>query len=199
MALIVGITGGIGSGKTTTCRIFEVLGARVFYADDEAKALYSADDELKREVINAFGAAIYLDGIFSKENLASIVFGDAEKLETLNGLVHPALARAFASWCEEHSDQPYLLKEAAILIESGAYKACDEVIVVTCPDDLRVARVVYRDGISREDVLKRMRHQLSESERREYSTIEIDNSGSKPMTPQVLDIHRRLIEQVETR
>ena len=199
MAIIVGITGGIGSGKTTACRIFEVLGAQVFYADDEAKALYSADEELKEAVIRAFGSDIYPDGNFSKDNLGEIVFGNSEKLAHLNSLVHPALARRFKTWCDQHDDEKYLLKEAAILIESGAHEACNEIIVVSCPEETRINRVAQRDGVPEETVKDRIKHQLNELERLKYASFEIDNSGSNPMTPQITQIHEQLISKVQTR
>ena len=198
MAIIVGITGGIGSGKTTACRIFEVLGTQVFYADDEAKALYSADEELKQAVIRAFGSDIYPDGNFSKVNLAAIVFANSEKLAHLNSLVHPALARRFKTWRDQHDDEKYLLKEAAILIESGMHEACNEIIVVSCPEEIRINRVAQRDDVSEEAVRDRVKHQLNELERLKYASFEIDNSGSNPMTPQITQIHEQLISKVQT-
>lgn len=198
MALTVGITGGIGSGKTTACRIFESLGVRVFYADDQAKALYYTDVTLKKEVCEAFGEGIYPDGKFSKENLASIVFEDAAKLKILNDLVHPALARAFKEWCDRFESDVYILKEAAILIESGGHKNCDSLVVVSCPEEIRIQRVMERDQVSAEDVQGRMNHQLSEADRLAHATFELVNDGTKPVTPQVSDLHEKLIALART-
>lgn len=197
MAIKVGITGGIGSGKTTACKIFEVLGVPVFYADEEAKSLYTSDQELKSAVIDTFGSDIYPEDEFSRENLAAAVFGDSNKLEALNVLVHPALGRKFDSWARKYEDRPFILKEAAILIESGAHKACNEVIVVSCPIQTRIDRVMRRDGVAEESVRLRMSHQLSDQERLAHSTFEIKNDGIEALTPQVVDIHRKITAVVQ--
>ena len=192
--LHIGITGGIGSGKTTVCRIFETLGIPVYYADDEAKALMTADAKLRNQLIGAFGAATYLpDGSLNRPYLAELVFDNADKLATLNGLVHPAVARHGAAWQAAQTDVPYTLKEAALLYESGSDRALDGVITVFAPEEVRLARVMQRDGATAGQVRARMAKQLAESEKLARADHIIHNDGKQLILPQVLAIHRQLI------
>lgn len=188
-----GITGGIGSGKTTVCRIFEILGVPVYYADDKAKNILDSNSEVLNKVVEIFGSAILEDKKrIDRKKLAEIVFNDKEKLDLLNKIVHPAVARDFEDWCDEKRNYPYVLKEAAILFESGSYKSIDRIITVTAPVELRIQRVINRDSISREEVTSRMSRQMSDEEKISLSSFVIINDEQQLVIPQVLEIHAQL-------
>jgi dephospho-CoA kinase len=189
----VGITGGIGSGKTTVCRIFEMIGVPVYYADDRAKEILNTGTDVFNRVIEIFGKDILNQkGTIERKKLAALVFNDKEKLKQLNNIVHPAVGNDFKEWCKEYSERPYILKEAAILFESGAYKNVESVISVTAPVEMRIERVMSRDGSSKEDVLSRISRQMSEEERIERSDFVIANDETQLVIPQVLAIHKQL-------
>lgn len=192
--LLVGLTGGIGSGKTTVSRIFISLGVPVYYADDRGKWLMSHDEQLKAAVMETFGAESYNEkGELNREYLAQRVFSDDEELQKLNGLVHPAVGRDFKAWVNQHSNEPYLIKEAALIFEGGSYKELDKVINVSATRETRIHRVLLRDlQRSREQVLAIMEKQLSENERKRRSDYLIDNNGEKLLIPQVLDVDASL-------
>lgn len=188
----VGITGGIGSGKTTACRIFETLGVPIFYADQEAKALYDRDTELKAELLSAFGAELYAGGRFQAAVLRDSVFRSPDRLALLNSLVHPRVMAYAESWMQRQTS-PYVLKEAALLVESGSYRKLDRLIVVVAPRSLRLERVVQRDGLQAEDVMDRMAQQLPEEELLAHAHFVIRNDPDHMLIPQVLAIHRQLL------
>jgi dephospho-CoA kinase len=191
MMLVVGLTGGIGSGKSTVARIFDRLGISIYDSDSRAKALYSESQELRGLMISNFGLDIYTHSGINREKLAAIVFQDENKLALLNSLVHPLLQKDFESWmCLQSS--PYVIREAAILIESGAYKSCDKTIVVTASKEVRIRRVVNRDGVTESQVQQRMKNQLSDSERMQYADFEIQNNGKESLIEQVLMIDKKL-------
>ena len=191
-----GITGGIGSGKTTVCRIFEALGIPVYYADDEAKRLMTEDAPLRARLVEAFGEATYLpDGALNRTYLAELVFNDAAQLERLNGLVHPAVGRHSAAWQRAQRDVPYTLKEAALLFESGSERMLDGVITVFAPEALRIARVTQRDRTTPAEVRARMAKQLSEAEKLRRADFIIHNDGEQALIPQVLAIHRQIVRR----
>lgn len=193
--LRVGITGGIGSGKTTVCRMYEALGIPVYYADDWAKWLIANDAALKKGIVEIFGPQAYTpEGDYNRPFVAGVVFADKEKLAALNALVHPAVERHSRQWHEEQSASggAYTLKEAALLIESGGHKFIDYLIVVTAPEALRVQRVVQRDGISEDQVRARMTNQLPEAEKVKLADFVIVNDGVQMLIPQVWRIHRTL-------
>lgn len=189
--LKIGITGGIGSGKSTVCSIFLKLGIPVYQADVEAKKLY-ADPEIKMKISVLFGDEIYQNGSLDRKKLASIVFQDKEKLEELNQIIHPAVAKHYESWLLDQN-APYVIKEAAIMFESGAYRGLDKVVTVACPEEIRLARVLKRDAASEEEVRGRMRHQMSERERIEKSDLQIVNDGKEMLLPQILKLHEDFI------
>lgn len=187
---LVGLTGGIGSGKTTVSRVFKSLGVLVYYADDRGKWLMIHDSQLKVDIIEAFGSESYDEerGL-NRAYLAQRVFGNDDELQKLNSLVHPAVGRDFAAWVSEHQDQPYLIKEAALIFEGGSYKQLDKVINVAASKEVRLHRVLLRDvQRSKEQVLAIMEKQLSENERKRRSDFLIDNNGKKLLIPQVLEI-----------
>ncbi len=192
-ALQIGITGGIGSGKTTVCRIFEVLGVPVYYADDRAKQLMVKDPDLIQGIREAFGEESYTkDGKLNRAHLANIVFNDKSKLNILNGLVHPAVAKDGLLWHEKNKNVPYTLKEAALLYEAGSYKMMDKIIVVTAPREVRIQRVLKRDKTTREAVEARMDKQMPQEEKEQRADFLIHNDSIELLIPQVMKIHQHL-------
>ncbi|MBB6272660.1 dephospho-CoA kinase [Pedobacter cryoconitis] len=191
----IGITGGIGSGKTTVCRIFEKLGIPVFYADTVAKEIMITDPVLREGIINTFGQESYEnDGRLNNKYIAQLVFNDKKELEKLNALVHPAVFRAFDSWEEAiAADVPYTLKEAALLFESGSYQLCDKNILVTAPAAVKIERVMERDGVTRAQVEARMDKQLSDDEKNKMADFLITNDESQSVILQVLELHHQFI------
>jgi len=188
----IGITGGIGSGKTTVCRIFEGLGIPVYYADEKAKKLMVEDVELIQNIISAFGEDAYIDGILNRHYLAKLVFKDNKLLEQLNGIVHPALGKDYEKWHKAQEAVPYTLEEAAILFEMGGHEKMDKVIVVSAPLDLRIKRVMERDGVERQNVLDRVSKQMPEEEKVKRADFVIKNDGNHSLIEQIVDIHRLL-------
>lgn len=188
----VGITGGIGSGKTTVCKLFELLGIAVYYSDDEARKILDNDSAVKSELLKLLGPTILneLEQI-DRKKIASIVFSDTTKLAALNAIVHPAVANHFEDWCKKQSS-PYILKEAAILFESGTNKQVDRTIVVTAPVELKLSRVMARDKTSEAEVLKRMANQLPDEEKIKLSDFVIQNNEENLLIPQVLLVHEQL-------
>ena len=194
MQLKIGITGGIGSGKTTVCKVFELLGIPVFYADIAAKEVMHTDEELKKGIISAFGLQSFsAGGILNRKHLADIVFYDKKALETLNALVHPAVFRAFDSWALNHVAAPYVLKEAALLFESDSYKMCTHSILVKSPEQLKISRVIQRDHITEAEVRLRMLRQFSDAEKEQLANYIILNDEMLPVIPQVLHLHEQFL------
>ncbi|MEJ7693968.1 dephospho-CoA kinase, partial [Daejeonella sp.] len=162
----IGITGGIGSGKTTVCKVFEVLGIPVFYADNAAKSIMHTDVLLRQDIIAGFGQESYFEnGGLNKKHISSIVFSDKKQLTKLNALVHPAVFRAFDIWVDEQKHAQYVLKEAALLFESDSYKMCDQSILVKSPEELRIERIIQRDNTSADEVRLRMNRQFSDEKK----------------------------------
>lgn len=193
--LKIGITGGIGSGKSTVCKIFEQLGIPVYSADLEARELMNTDKMLVAALKKEFGADIYdAKGELIRPKLAALVFGDKTKVEKLNALVHPAVKEHFKQWSNTQTNCPYVIKEAALMFESESYKGLDYVITVTAPKEVRLKRVIERDGAKRADVLKRMNNQLSEKERVVRADFVIKNDGKHPLIPQVMHFHQMFLE-----
>lgn len=171
---IIGLTGGIGSGKTTIAKYFESLGVPVYIADDEAKKLMHTT-AVASQIKSAFGAKVFTDDIPDRKKLAAVVFNDPEKLKVLNGIIHPAVSRHFEEWVKRYENNKFVIKEAAILFESGSYKDCDAVVLVTAPKDVRVKRVMQRDSATKESVLERMANQWDDDKKKEMSTYIIEN------------------------
>jgi dephospho-CoA kinase len=192
----LGLTGGIGSGKTTVAKVFNQLGVPVFNADTEARNIVNQDENVKAGIIALFGAEVYDDaGHLRRKAVAELVFSNQELLLQLNQLVHPAVGQRYKKWVNTHKDKPYTLKEAAILFESGSNKELDQVIVVTAPKEMRIERVMQRDSVSREAVLDRMANQMDEEERLKRADYIIYNDGSQPLIHQVMDLHNKLMQQ----
>lgn len=193
--LRAGITGGIGSGKSTVCRIFELLGAPVYDADYWAKWLIGNDPSVKQGIIDLFGSEAYLpDGDYNRAYVAGIVFHDPQKLALLNAAVHPAVERHSRAWHEQQalSGHAYTLKEAALLVESDSHRFLDVLIVVTAPEEMRIRRVMERDGITEEAVRARMKNQLPEEEKVRLADFVIVNDGTQSLIRQVWAVHRDL-------
>ena len=195
----VGITGGIGSGKTTACKVFEVLGVPVFYADTVAKEIMCKDAVLVAGVKATFGHESYFeDGKLNNKHIADIVFNNEKALTQLNALVHPAVFRAFDTWeATIPQDTPYTLKEAALLFESGSYKMCDTTILVTAPYEIKLKRVMQRDGVSAEQVKARMDKQLSDEEKSKLANHFIVNDEQQSIIEQVLILHQQFLIAAE--
>lgn len=190
--LSVGLTGNIGSGKTLVAKVFSALGIPVFNADMEARDLYLRPDII-REVVGIAGRGILgEDGMIDRPALASLVFTDKAILEKINRLVHPLVREGFARKAEMSPDSPYIIYEAAILIETGYFRELDRIIFVTAPEQTRIKRVMERDGISAEQVLLRMANQWPENEKIKFADHVICNDGSRMLLPQVLEIHQIL-------
>lgn len=196
--LKVGITGNIGSGKTTVCRIFETLGIPVYYADTAAKRLMVEQPDLVRGITGLFGSESYhADGSLNRAHLSARAFADKSLLTQLNALVHPAVRADAERWHREQ-DAPYTLHEAALTFETGGEKRLDRVIVVAAPEALRLRRVMERDGADEAQVRARMQHQMPEAEKVERADFVIDNDGERLLIPQVLVMHQALIVEIRT-
>lgn len=191
--LSVGITGGIGSGKSTVAKIFSVLGVPVFNADEAARWLMEHDSNLVNAIKNLFGNDVYTNGVLQRKLLAEIVFNNNQKLAELNAATHPATIKYFLKW-KEQQQAPYILKEAAILFESGANRGLNKVINVTAPESLRISRVKERDGLSETQIKQRMDKQLTDTERNARSDFEIINDEQFELIPQVIQIHEALLK-----
>ena len=192
MTKIIGLTGGIGSGKTTIANYIKSLGIPVYIADDEAKKLLN-DDTIQKEIKSAFGETIFENNLLSKERLSQIVFNDRDKLKKLNGIIHPAVKAHFKEWLKDHKKAPMVVKEAAILFESGSDQDCDAVITVVAPINTRIERVKKRDKISEQEVLNRIKNQWSDEMRLEKSDYSIENNDLTKAFQQVDEILKKIV------
>jgi dephospho-CoA kinase len=193
MTLHLGITGGIGSGKSTVCHIFSTLGIPIYYADERAKWLMTHDLDLIKGIKTLFGEEAYLkDGSLNRKLISAQAFGQPELLAQLNALVHPAVGKDGLSWQTEQTG-PYTLKEAALMYESGSHKILDKIIVVTAPLELRIARVMARDHVEREAVEKRIAQQMPEEEKVKRADFVIHNDGERSLVQQVYAIHQQVL------
>ena len=174
MTKIIGLTGGIGSGKTTIANHFTAAGIPVYIADDEARKIMQSAEIIK-EIKDLFGNVIFENGILNREKLAQIVFSNPEKLKLLNSIIHPAVKKHFDNWVLDHKNNSFVIYEAAILFESGSYKNCDKIITVTAPFETRIQRVIQRDKTTREQVLKRINAQWNDDQRIAKSDFVIEN------------------------
>lgn len=193
----IGITGGIGSGKTTVCRIFEILGIPVFYADNAAKAVMNSDALLREDIIHRFGKDSYSDdGGLNRQHISSIVFNDEEQLAKLNSMVHPAVFRAFDTWVNDQKNVPYVLKEAALLFESDSYTMCDETVLVKSPDAIRIKRIIARDQTTEDQIRLRMSKQFSDDQKEKLADHILINDEQRLLIPQVLSLHNHFLSRV---
>lgn len=190
--LKVGITGGIGSGKTVVCQVFETLGIPVFNADAAAKFLMEQDMVLIEQIKSLFGKEVYKGKELQREKLAAVIFQNKEKRNALNSIVHPATIAYGKKWMEQQT-APYALKEAAILFESGSHKELDKIICVYAPLEMRIQRSMQRDGATREKIESRIATQMNEEEKMKLCDFVIVNDDKTAIIPQVLKIHEELI------
>ncbi|WP_153798727.1 dephospho-CoA kinase [Foetidibacter luteolus] len=192
--LKVGLTGGIGSGKSTIAEIFKVLGVRVFDADRAAKSIMNDNAGLREQIIQAFGHGAYSNGLLNRKYIADIVFNNPYRLEQLNALVHPAAIQAAEDWMlQQHA--PYVIKEAALLFEAGSAGHLDVIIGVFAPQPLRIKRVMDRDNISRQDVMARMGRQVDDSIKMRLCDFVIVNDEQQLVLPQVVNLHKELLKK----
>jgi len=193
----VGITGGIGSGKSLICKIFSVFGIPIYDADSRAKWLLNHDETLIKEVKEVFGNEAYQNNMLNRAYMADIVFIDPVQLEKLNRLVHPRVALDYDLWVDSHLDSPYTLKEAALLFESGSYKKLDKVINVSAPEEIRIKRVLLRDSQRNEDQVRAIiSKQLTDRERKAMADYNINNEGTSLVIPQVWKLHNKIIQAI---
>ncbi|HAA21506.1 MAG TPA: dephospho-CoA kinase [Cytophagales bacterium] len=186
----IGVTGGIGSGKSTVCQIFGTLGVPTYEADSRAKWLMSHDEDLIRAIKDQFGEESYADGELNRPFLSKTVFYDPEKVAFMNQLVHPRVGEDYKAWVQTHTEQPYVIREAAIMLEKGYHEYLDAVVNVAAPVEVRMTRVLLRDlHRDREQVEAIMEKQLSEEIRREQATHTVDNDGKRLLIPQVTRLH----------
>ena len=188
----VGLTGGIGSGKTIVSRIFSLLEVPIFNADIEAKSLM-LKQPLKAKIINLLGADAYTkEGQLNKKYIANIIFSQKEKLQQINAIVHPAVALAFDNFAKKNKQAPYIIKEAAILIENKMYQSLDKLILVTANEEKRIQRVVERDNLTKKEVKAKIQNQMTDEEKKQYVNFVVKNNETELLIPQIEKIHQEL-------
>lgn len=188
MAIKIGITGGIGSGKSVVSRLLEVMGIPVYISDTASKGLMISDGFIRQELQALLGKEVYAGGVLNKPLLASYLFGSADHARQVNGIVHPRVKADFRQWVCQHSSRPIVGIESAILVEAGFADEVDKVVMVYAPEEIRIARAVRRDASSREQIEKRIRSQMNDEEKRRYADFVIANDGATPLIPQVLEL-----------
>lgn len=195
--LRIGLTGGIGSGKTTVAQIFGVLGIPVYSSDDAAKRLMNEDEDLKKKIIESFGKESYQNGELNRKYVANEAFSDPKKIKLLNSMVHPATIKDATAWMEKQN-APYVIKEAALIFESGSDQFLDYVIGVKSPLNLRIERTMKRNNVTAEEVASRMKLQMDEVEKMNRCDFIIVNDEKEMLIPQVLSLHQKFLELTST-
>ena len=188
----MGITGGIGSGKSIVCRLFEHLDVPVYAADDRARILMNENILIRKELIQRFGQHVYLNQQLNRPYLASIIFKDTQEINFVNNLVHPLVRQDFEHWCLHYHQHLYVIQEAALLFESGGYKTMDILVTVTAPEQMRITRVQKRDTLSEDQVRSRIRNQMADAEKIERSDFVIHNDEQHSVIEQVIAIHQQI-------
>lgn len=196
--LRIGITGGIGSGKTTVCDMFALMEVPVYNADAETKAMYNSHPELRQKLIALFGETIYSGPELNRAKLGELVFSDKEKLAQLNAIVHPMVFDHYENWCKQHADKPYTIKEAAIMFESGSYKHLHFVVGVIAPMSVRIQRVMHRDSLTEEAVKLRIQNQMHQDKLQNLCDFTIENDGRQSVLKQVIKLHAKFIKMAES-
>jgi len=189
----VGITGGIGSGKSFICQVFAKLGVPVYYADIAAKELANTDPEIRQSLTSLLGSDIYSGDYLNRSKMASLIFDNKMLLEKINHVIHPKVARHFEFWCDNHSRKPYIIHESAIIFESQIYSMFDKIITISAPEEVRIQRVIPRCDMNRNKILAIMQNQMPESEKIKRSHYVIINDGRSLILPQVIHIHESLM------
>jgi dephospho-CoA kinase len=189
----IGLTGGIGSGKSLLAKVFSLLGVPVYYSDDESKKLLNSSEELKKSLTESFGELIYFaDGTINKQKFADIIFNDEAKLQQANQIIWPHVSRDFQNWAAKQTAD-FVLQESALLYESGAYKNHTANIVVDAPEELRIKRVTERDNSTPEEVLKRMKRQMPQNKKNKLADFIVTNDGTKLILPQILELRKKIL------
>ncbi len=191
--LKVGLTGGIGSGKTIVCNVFKQLGIPVYHADIYAKLLADCDEEIKSNLIALLGTDIYYEDRLDRKKLSHIIFNDSSVRQKVNSIVHPKVRQHFKKWISNNGNSKYIIQEAAILFESGSYNFFDKIITVTAPEELRINRIIERDGSTGDKIINIMRSQMSDDDKIKKSHYVIVNDNKKLIVPQILKIHKKLL------
>lgn len=190
--MIVGLTGGIGTGKSTVAHVFEVMGVPVYNSDLRAKEMYFLP-EIKTRVIALLGQDAYTtEGKLNRDFISKKIFADSALLSKINGIIHPAVEEDFNAFVKANQKYPYLIKETALLFETGIYKKVDKIILVMAPMELRLSRVQIRDGVNQDEIYKRIRHQMPDEEKQPISDFVVVNDENTGLIPQVLEIHKKL-------
>ncbi len=184
----IGVTGGMGSGKSVVCELFRLHGAPVFDADKEAKLLNDTSPRIKEELTRHFGSDLYKEGKLDRQKLATLIFHDKQNLGIVNSIIHPVLADQFIEWCKAHENYPFVVIDAAVLFEAGFERHVDKVITVYAPEAERIERVTRRDGIKKSQVTARMQHQIPEEEKAKRADHVIYNDGQHSLIQQVANI-----------
>ena len=189
----VGVTGGIGSGKSLVCEVFSKLGIPVYSADEEAHFVTNADPLIRLELIDIFGPSIYNGDSLNRLILAELIFKDKDLLQRVNQIIHPRVAEHFDNWCRNFSSYPYVIQESAIIFESGAFRSFHRIVAVTAPEELRLQRVMTRKNMTHEKFQSILRNQLCEEDLKDRSDFLIINDDIAPLLPQILNLHNLLI------
>lgn len=197
MAIRIGLTGGIGSGKSVVSRLLEVMGIPVYISDIEARRLMVSDEGIRRKLTLLLGEEVYIGGNLNKPLLASYLFGSAEHAAQVNAIVHPRVKDDFRLWCSARSERPWVGMESAILLEAGFLEEVDKVVMVYAPLDVRIQRIVSRDASSRELIEQRIRHQMDDEEKRKMADYVIVNDGNSSLISQVLTLISSLSENID--
>ena len=190
---VIGLTGGIGSGKSSVLEIFKKIGISTYNADESAKKLISSDKKIIYSIKQLFGEDIYVENKLNSKLVSKVVFNDKENLKSLNSIIHPAVAIDFDNFCFKHRDESYIVKEAAIIFETKTENLFNKIIYVKAPKEIRIDRVMQRDNLSRDDVLNRMQNQINETSIIDKCDFIIDNINFSELEDKVLEIHNTLI------
>ncbi len=191
----VGITGGIGTGKSTVCKIFASMGVPVLDADSLAKNIAEIDLNVKQQILDTFGKESYDElGKYNRKYIANIVFNDSDRLKMLNNIIHPAVIDYSNKWADQHQDKKYVVKEAALMFESGSYKYNDINIVVNAPKEIRIQRLLLRDNSAIEDIIRRIESQMSDEERDSMADKIIMNDEQDSLIAQVYSLHQEFLK-----
>jgi dephospho-CoA kinase len=190
----IGITGGIGSGKTLICEVFKILGSPIYYADDEAHYITDHDPEIRKSIISLTGEHIYAGNELKRQLLAEYIFNDKSLLKQVNRIIHPKVADHFNNWCIHHKHHPYIIQESAILLESDAVKYFDKIVTVSAPEPVRIKRVLSRKNMTPEKIKAILRNQWDEKEKIKRSDYIIINDNKQLVLPQVLHLHQVFLQ-----
>ena len=193
--ILLGLTGGIGSGKSTVINYFKELGITCYQADDEAKKLMNSDKSLIKKIKNSFGDSIYINSKLDRKKLSAIVFTDKQKLELLNSIVHPYVNRHFENYCKGLEDI-YIIKEVAIIFETGTQNKFDKIILVRAPKEDRIKRIINRDKCSRQDAINRINNQIADDDKTDQCDFIIDNINLEEISKKVLEIHNSILNSI---